>query len=244
MRILQRKSSVRHVAGFTLGILFAALAQFGAFHTQPAFAACSGGHINVEGWDASTLGLGNRGDVYTPNIDFGNLYDDISRSLFVVKTDQTANVEVGWLAPTGLLRQNATVYFEIKANGSQGSARLSNYNVSANSTHNYKVSAPGDPNANGNWTWKAYFDSTSFDSAILGFHKGYLITNSERDNCNDTLYSHLTNLNNCWSTTNGACNWLGSYSNLRCFVAPSSITPNFDRIDNKQHFVRSGGVYC
>jgi hypothetical protein len=203
---------------------------------------CSTVQHNVQGYDASTTGHGNRSSIFVNNIDYSTLHSNIFRSLFVIKGTGPLDVEVGWLSTGGA---DPKAYFEyVTASGADSGAMQSSA-VSKNSYPSFKVSAPGVANGNGNYLWTAYLGSTSFDSVLLPFHIGKLRTNSERKNDCDTMYGEFANLNNCNTVSGGACVWHASYFDLECFKTVSGGEYKFSKADNTHHFVESaGGITC
>jgi hypothetical protein len=203
---------------------------------------CSSVQHNVQGYDASTSGRGNRGSVFVNNIDYSTLHGNIFRSLFVIKGTGPLDVEVGWLSTGGA---NPKAYFEyVTASGADSGAMQSSA-VAKNTYPSFKVSAPGVANGSGNFSWTAYLGSASFNSVLLPFHIGKLRTNSERKNNCDTMYAEFTSLNNCSTVSGGACTWHSSYFDLECFKTVSGGEYLFSKVDNSHHFVQQvGGTTC
>jgi hypothetical protein len=209
----------------------------GLFGPTPAFASCDRNHYQVQGYDKEFGGYGIIADINVNNIDMNDLNDNIFRSIFV-EFNPNNNTEFGWSAPYGVYPfKHAAIYTEYKANGSESSPNLIQ-SVDANTTHRFKQEAPGDPNSNGNYTWKFYLDGNFLVQNTFGYNFGTLETNSERYNTCDTLFEHMTNLNNCTSHANDTCNWWGSFGNLHCGTAPppppSSNDYLFNKIDNTE----------
>jgi len=202
---------------------------------------CSTVQHNVKGYDASSAGYGNRGALFVNNIDFTTLHGNIFRSLFVMSNTGPADVEVGWLS-TG---SSPVSYFEyVTSSGSDSGARHGPA-VTANSFPNLKVTAPSPANPNGNYLWKAYLGSSSFDQVTLGFNRGLLVTNSERKNNCDTMWAEFKSLDNCSAVPGGTCSWHGSYFNLACRSTNSGGEYQFNEVDETHHYVKqSGGVTC
>ncbi len=192
-----------------------------------AFAACDDQHQNVEGRDLSS-DYGNKGSLYVNNIAFQTLNKAIHRSLFIIHSSGN-DVEVGWTANNGGV-DDPRVYFEFVANGSDSGPRFDVY-LSPDVTYNFRVSAPGAPNGNGNYTWSAYINGYAFDSVILGYDTGVPYTNSERRNTCDTGWASFTNLDRCRSNAGWQCDWAGRYSNLVC-AFDNMGDYKYNKIDN------------
>jgi hypothetical protein len=159
--------------------------------TAAATAACSTSHQNVEGYDYTDPHYGNAGLIYVNDSStLGSLHDDAARSLFDVGSVGN-DVEVGWDDHNGT--SSPTVYAEWVNRGvDSGPQHYTGYSLSYNTNYTFKVQNIGHISI-----WRFYIDGqgSPFNySPTMNFQQGTVLTNSERYNTCDSMFTHMYNL--------------------------------------------------
>ncbi|HEV2372741.1 MAG TPA: hypothetical protein VGS19_11280 [Streptosporangiaceae bacterium] len=158
----------------------------------------------------------------------------VSRSLFIWFSPGN-DVEVGW-ATGGSPMNEPTLYAEWVDNG-QDSLQQWAGTIGAGADWHFEVD-----NAHGIGIFRFHFDGATrpFNySPTMRFNQGWALTNSERRNTCDTLWTHFSSLQDQTSLTH----WQ-PWAQLVCF-ADTAPGWNMAEISNSELFVQnSGGHVC
>ncbi|HEV2375786.1 MAG TPA: hypothetical protein VGS19_26920 [Streptosporangiaceae bacterium] len=200
-----------------------------------AGASCAVTHQNVEAVDNSTAAAyGNQAMIATNTQNTLNgLRGQVSRSLFIWAG--TGNdVEVGW-ATGGSPMNEPTLYAEWVRNGMDSLQQWAG-TIGAGTNWHFEVD-----NAHGIGIWRFYFDGQTkpFNySPTMAFNSGWALTNSERRNTCDTLWTHFYSLTDATS--------LGHYrpwTLLQCW-ADDAPGWNMQQVSASELYVQTSGHVC
>ncbi|HEV2371852.1 MAG TPA: hypothetical protein VGS19_06755 [Streptosporangiaceae bacterium] len=194
-------------------------------------------HQNVEGDDngPGQTAYGNQGMIATNSQGTLNgTRAQVSRSLFIWFSPGN-DVEVGWATGGAPMNQPA-LYAEWVDNG-QDSLQQWAGTIGAGANWHFEVE-----NAHGIGIWRFYFDGATSPfnySPTMRFNQGWALTNSERRNTCDTLWTHFYGLQDQTSLTH----WQ-PWAQLVCF-ADTAPGWNMAQVSNSELYVQnSGGHVC
>lgn len=137
-------------------------------------------------------------------------------------------MEIGWRKVNGDGNSHTVFYFWVE-NGVQHET-VTNLHPSDDTNPDFKIQ-----NSNANNYWSVDYEGSSLQSvhATFNFAPSF-VTNAEKHDDQDSLYSHFHGLSVC--TVTGTC----TYHNPGGFRAGENTTGNWVwcKIDNTEHFVR------
>ena len=236
-------SGLRHIllfiaTGCMLGGLTVVATGLGS--STPVLAACNSVHQNAEGYDNSYPRYGNHGRIYVnTSATIGGLQAAIHRSLFVVGSFWENDVEVGWTANNGS-HSGPTVFSEWVNRGSDSGPRFyTGISLLYDTDYKFEVKNVGHVKI---FRYVVDGESSPFDySPTMNFNLGTIVTNSERRNTCDTMYTEMTSLG--YIDSNGNLNF--GYGHLACFYNPPANGWKLNIIDNQHIKVDANtGVTC
>lgn len=222
----RRLKSVRWIAarigaGCLLGVATIAGTGVAAVATSRASAAalntCVNHHTNVEAYDASASNYyGNKGYVYINTSGaLAGLKDAIWRSLFVISTTGTQDVEFGWTDNNSVyLAPTVASDYEV-AGTTQPPSFWPSFNLNTNSNVRFRIE-----NLGGHGIFRYVVDGQTSPiaySPTMSFNSGFAMANDEHYNNCDTLFTDMFSmqdqigLNDTW----------GDWGSLACLVNTS-----------------------
>lgn len=216
---------------------FAALMAVLAIAPAAATAACASSHQNVEGYDYTAPHYGNAGLVYVNNSStLGSLRDSVHRSLFNIGSVGN-DVEVGWTANNGGY-SSPTVYAEWVNRGvDSGPQFYTGYSLNYNTNYTFKVQNIGHISI-----WRFYIDGqgSPFNySPTMNFQQGTALTNSERRNTCDSMFTHMYNLQYY-----SALKAFHPYSSLSEYACTATDGWKLNILSNTELYVDQNGGTC
>jgi hypothetical protein len=189
-----------------------------------ASASCSSDHENVEASDYEFFGAyGNKGYIYlNKEATLSNLNDTVGRTFAVVSDNGEQDVEFGWLDNDtigGTDYTTPTPVSDYMIGGiTQNPTPLTGYTLSYDTDTWFRID-----NVGGNEIFRYVIDGQSSPigySPTMNFNVGWPLTNSERYNTCDSLYTHQYDLSE--DVSGGSDPVWQDYSTLECFANTSS----------------------
>jgi hypothetical protein len=206
---------------------------------NPALAACSSGHWNTQAYDGlegSGSAYGNHAIIFVNSSStISSQQDSIFRSLFIYGPG-TDDVEVGWTAKNGGYN-NPVVYAEwINRGADSGPQFYTGYSLHTSTNYWFTVENVGSVNI-----WRFYVDGQSSPfkySPTMAFAYGLPVTNSERYNSCDSLWTNMYEIGYYERPT-----WI-EYLSLKCYY--NNAWPSWQLLlpSNSQLFVEQASGVC
>jgi hypothetical protein len=226
------------LTSFVARVVGGFVALMAVLAVAPAAAvACGTSHQNVEGYDYTDNHYGNGGLIYVnTSSTLGSLNDTIARSFFDIGSAGN-DVEVGWTDHNGGYN-SPTVYAEWVNRGVDGNPQFyTGYSLSYNTNYTFKVQNTGHV-----YIWRYYIDGqgSPFNySPTMNFQQGTVVTNSERYNTCDSMWTHMYSLE--YFSSGGSWN---PYSSLAEYACDATDGWELNIRSNTELYVDQNGGSC